>query len=146
MAAPPSKPDSPSNQPVQQTGGENNVEASSTSATQQPVEENPTLAAKASASSVSPIEAYENSETSDFYKLAKHLLAEGDFEAALTSIEKGIEEVKKDSQTHESAIAPVRLYLLFFGRQKPRNVNANHPSHLPSLHAVSLPLRNNVTL
>jgi hypothetical protein len=128
MAAPPSKP-SPSNQPVHKTA--ENVEASAL-----PVKENPTLA---KVSVESPIEAYEKSETSDFYKLAKLLLAEGDFESALTSIEKGIEGVK-DSQ-EESAIAPVSLHFIY--KTKTVRTNVNRSSHFPT---VSLPLWNNSTV
>lgn len=100
MAAPPSKP-SPSNQSVQKTT-DDVVEASAN-----PVTENP-LAMKSPEEEVTSIQAYENSESSELYKLAKHLLGQGDFETALTSIEKGIESVK-DSQ-HESAMAPVSFF------------------------------------
>jgi tetratricopeptide (TPR) repeat protein len=92
MAAPPAKP-SPSNQAVQNTSGK--VDSA------QPVTMNP-VAVKTQ--HVSLTQAYENSESSDFYKLAKVLLAEGDFEQALTAIEKGIEVVKGTQP--ESAMAP----------------------------------------
>jgi tetratricopeptide (TPR) repeat protein len=92
MAAPPAKP-SPSNQAVQKTSDK--VEST------QPVTMNP-VAVKTP--HVSLTQAYENSESSDFYKLAKHLLAEGDFEQALTAVEKGIEVVKETQP--ESAMAP----------------------------------------
>lgn len=92
MAAPPSKP-SPSNQAVQQTS--ENVEST------QPVTKRAT---EVISQDVSLVEAYAHSEASDSYKLSKHLLAEGDFEQALTSIEKGIEAVK--DTLPESAMAP----------------------------------------
>eukprot|EP00980_Cylindrotheca_fusiformis_P007769 scaffold1650_cov135-Cylindrotheca_fusiformis.AAC.4 len=83
MAAPPAKP-SPSNQAVQ---------TSSEKAESLQPETETSIAVKKQ--DVSLVEAYENAESSDFYKLAKHLLAEGSFDEALTSIEKGIEDAKE---------------------------------------------------
>ena len=114
MAAPPSKP-SPSNKEVQQTDAQEpaaSLKAPPAAALKDP----PAAAAAVSTeteTAVSAIPSYERSESSDHYKLAKHLLAEGDFEQALTAIEQGIEETKallmsvgvEDVDLHES-IAP----------------------------------------
>lgn len=117
MAAPPSKP-SPSNQSVQKTN--ETVDKAAPKA----VTENPMGLKLETTSSMKmkkcSIQAYEDSENSELYKLAKHFLAQGEFETAITSIEKGIESVKDSQDDENSAMAPVSFtfmntfYILLF--------------------------------
>jgi tetratricopeptide (TPR) repeat protein len=104
MAAPPSKP-SPSNKEVQQTDTQEPAVSLKDPPPAASSLKDPPPAAAAAASlkdpppttkdeTSAPILSYEHSESSDYYVLAKQLLAEGDFEQALTAIEQGIEESK----------------------------------------------------
>lgn len=113
MAAPPAKP-SPSNQAIQQ---QQKPEATSAAVTENPnvavagLKAPPPVAATASTSPPSPVvndlavslAAYESSERTEHYILAKVLLNDGEFEQALTAIEQGMETV---NSLPETAMAP----------------------------------------
>jgi tetratricopeptide (TPR) repeat protein len=97
MAAPPAKP-SPSNKEVQQTTDETATltAVKATSTADAPVEVNASANKENSPTDDAVIlpPSYESSESSEHCVLAKQLLAEGDFEQALSTIEQGIETYK----------------------------------------------------
>jgi tetratricopeptide (TPR) repeat protein len=97
MAAPPAKP-SPSNKEVQQTTDETVTltAGKATSKADAPVEVNASANKETSPNDDAVIlpPSYESSESSEHCVLAKQLLAEGDFEQALSTIEQGIETAK----------------------------------------------------